>query len=114
MCIGVRALLYQKETKMYGEPPEPPEWVIDLQIFEDNVKKGFARIVADIAKSEKDLEELRVIIHRPGATPQDFRRFTECEARLIGLCRAQQHLIDTMGGEDSFKDKYWSEHYDEE
>lgn len=98
---------------MYGEPPEPPDWVIDLQIFEDNVKKGYARIKKHIKEIDKRLDEKRKKLHRPEVTAHDVRDFERDEAFLAGMYRALQHLIDTMGTEESFEDDFWKTHSDD-
>jgi len=98
---------------MWGEPPEPPEWVEDLEIFEDNVKKGYARIQKHIAEKNKDIASLQQELRdRPDS--ELSKTLLEEKAFCRGLQLAVDMLNTTMGNADSFKDEYWLTHCDDE
>ena len=96
---------------MFGEPPER---VIELLVFEDNVKKGYARIKKHIAETEARLNEKGAALRHAGTPISAFREFTEEDAFCRGMNRALQHLIDAMGTEEAFEDEYWREHCSED
>jgi hypothetical protein len=92
----------------YSEP-EMPEWVIELQLFEDNVKLAYARLKKHIHEAEERLETKRNAIRVARPDVSDVRAFEVDEALCAGLNRAMQHLIDAMGTAEAFEDDYWDE-----